>query len=74
MTKKYFFPDKDPVRLVNTLSKEPEKLSEWFRINKLSLNMKKSNYMVLCMLYIYIYIFETTIAYFCTMILINMLC
>ena len=43
-----FFSDKDPVRLVNILNKELEKLSEWFRINKLSLNVKKSNYMVFC--------------------------
>ena len=43
-----FHQDKYPARLVNTLNIELEKLSEWFKINKLSLNVTKSNYMVFC--------------------------
>ena len=41
-----FYLDKNPIRLVNTLNAELEKLTEWFKINKLSLNVGKSNYMV----------------------------
>ena len=37
---------KNPIRLVNTISAELDKLSSWFKINKLSLNVKKSNFML----------------------------
>ena len=36
----------DPVALVNTVNNELKKLEAWFRVNKLSLNISKSNYMV----------------------------
>ena len=41
-----FYLDKDPVRLVNTINNELNKLTQWFKVNKLSLNVKKSNYML----------------------------
>ena len=40
-----FYLNKNPVRLVNTINTELEKLAVWFKINKLSLNVKKSNFM-----------------------------
>ena len=33
-----FYLDKDPVRLVNTINNELNKLTQWFKVNKLSLN------------------------------------
>ena len=36
----------DPVALVNTVNNELKKLEAWFRVNRLSLNISKSNYMV----------------------------
>ena len=39
-----FYLDKDPVKLVNTINTELDKLSMWFKIHKLSLNVKKSNF------------------------------
>ena len=41
-----FYLDKNPVRLVNTINTELDRLSGWFKINKLSLNVKKSNFML----------------------------
>ena len=41
-----FHLDTDLVRLVNTLNTELETLGMWFKINKLSLNVGKSNYMI----------------------------
>ena len=37
---------KDPNILVNTLNSELEKLSHWFKANKLSLNLKKTKFML----------------------------
>ena len=41
-----FYLDRNPIILIHTLNIELEKLTEWFKINKLSLNVGKSNYMV----------------------------
>ena len=38
--------DNDPVLLVEKLNRELIKLTNWFRVNKLSLNVAKSNFMV----------------------------
>ena len=38
--------DRDPKVLIDKLNNELVKLTKWFRVNKLSLNVKKSNYMV----------------------------
>ena len=34
------------MKLANVINREIDKLSEWFRANKLSINIKKSNYML----------------------------
>ena len=36
----------DPMALVNTVNNELKKLEAWFRVNKLSLNVSTSNYMM----------------------------
>ena len=41
-----FFSDNDLSRLMNTVNSELLKLAEWFRANKLSLNVKKTHYMI----------------------------
>lgn len=41
-----FFSHKDPTHLINILNDEIEKLSEWLRANKLSLNLEKTKFMV----------------------------
>ena len=38
--------DDDPKVLIDKLNNELIKLTKWFRVNKLSLNVSKSNYMV----------------------------
>ena len=40
-----FYLEKDPIRLIKTLNIELNKLSDWFKVNKLSLNVEKSNFM-----------------------------
>ena len=42
-----FMSHKDPVYLAASLNSELNKLSAWFKANKLSLNLKKTNFMVL---------------------------
>ena len=41
-----FYLSDDPVSLVNIVNSELSKLNTWFKINKLSLNVSKSNFMV----------------------------
>jgi Reverse transcriptase (RNA-dependent DNA polymerase) len=41
-----FHSDKNFVNLINTTNVELDKLAVWFRANKLSLNVKKTNYML----------------------------
>ena len=41
-----FLSHKDPDCLVNQLNTELNKLSIWFKVNKLSLNLKKTKFMV----------------------------
>ena len=41
-----FFSHKDPIQLINILSAEIEKLPDWFKSNKLSLNLTKSKFIV----------------------------
>ena len=43
-----FYLDKDPNRLVKVINAELVKLTHWFKLNKLSLNVQKSNYMLFC--------------------------
>ena len=43
-----FYLDNDPNRLMHVINTELIKLSQWFKNNKLSLNVKKSNYMLFC--------------------------
>ena len=42
----YLSPIDDPVSLINTLNRELNKLSTWFAVNRLSLNLAKANFMV----------------------------
>ena len=41
-----FYSHKNQSSLANVINREIDKLSEWFRANKLSINIKKSNYML----------------------------
>ena len=41
-----FIRDKDPHNLESQLNKQLENISVWLKINKLSLNIKKTHYMV----------------------------
>lgn len=41
-----FHSDKDICQLMNTVNNELDKLSHWFKCNKLSLNIKKTNYIL----------------------------
>ena len=41
-----FFSHQKFSSLVNTVNCEIDKISEWFKANKLSLNLKKSNYVI----------------------------
>ena len=41
-----FMSHKDPVYLADSLNSELNKLSTWFKANKLSLNLKKTNFML----------------------------
>ena len=41
-----FYLDDDPISMVNVINEELDKLTMWFKVNKLSLNITKSNYMV----------------------------
>lgn len=41
-----FMSDKDILRLNNRVNAELSKLSHWFKLNKLSLNIKKTSYMI----------------------------
>ena len=41
-----FFSDDDISQLMNVVNSQMEKISEWFRANMLSLNEKKSNFMI----------------------------
>ena len=41
-----FYLDDDPISMVNVTNEELDKLTMWFKVNKLSLNITKSNYMV----------------------------
>ena len=38
-----FFSHKDPQHVIDSLNNELKKLSDWFQVNKLSLNVEKSN-------------------------------
>ena len=46
MTLIYFFSSKDPQTLVRTINSELEKVTQWIRANKLSLNLQKTKYML----------------------------
>ena len=46
MIRTFFFLHDDPIDMVNIVNEELEKLTMWFKVNKLSLNVSKSNYMV----------------------------
>ena len=41
-----FYSHKDSSCLINLINDEMSKLSEWFKANMLSINIKKSNYMI----------------------------
>ena len=41
-----FFSHKDPIFLMELVNTELQKLSCWFQANKLSINVKKSNYII----------------------------
>jgi hypothetical protein len=41
-----FYSHKDKSHLMNKINREIDKLNEWFKANKLSINIKKSNYIV----------------------------
>ena len=41
-----FFSHKGPQRVIDSLNNELKKLSDWFQVNKLSLNVEKSKFMV----------------------------
>ena len=41
-----FYSRKDPSCLINLINDETSKLSEWFKANMLSINIKKSNYTI----------------------------
>ena len=41
-----FFPDKNQKFVFDTLNKELDNLSVWFKINRLSSNVTKTNYIV----------------------------
>ncbi len=41
-----FYSHNDPATLIRVLKEETEKLSEWFKANKLSLNLDKTKYML----------------------------
>ena len=41
-----FYLNDDPDTLVNVVNEELSKLNTWFKINKLSLNVSKSNFMI----------------------------
>ena len=41
-----FFSHKDPVQLEKLINNELKKISNWFKDNKLSLNIDKTNYMI----------------------------
>ena len=41
-----FFSHKDPIFLMELVDTELQKLSCWFQANKLSINVKKSNYII----------------------------
>ena len=43
-----FYLDKDPNRLVKAINAELVKLTHWIKLNKLSLNVPKSNHMLSC--------------------------
>jgi len=43
-----FFKHKNFNVLFNTVNQELKKLNEWFISNKLSLNIKKTNYILFC--------------------------
>ena len=42
----YFFSHNDPNQLMEIVNKELQKLSSWFQANKLSINIKKSNFIL----------------------------
>ena len=44
--KNLFFFHFDPTTLMNLVNSEMLKLSDWFKANKLSLNIQKSNYII----------------------------
>jgi len=41
-----FYSNKNYASLISTLNAELHKLSKWFCVNKLSLNVKKTNYLI----------------------------
>ena len=41
-----FYLDDDPISMVKVINEELDKLTMWFKVNKSSLNITKSNYMV----------------------------
>ena len=45
---KLFYSNNDIETLFSTVNMELEKISEWFKANKLSLNIKKNNYNLFC--------------------------
>lgn len=42
-----FFPHRNPNVIVNVVNEELDKISKWFKTNKLSLNIKKTNFILL---------------------------
>lgn len=41
-----FYSHQNPITLMNVVNKELEKIAKWFKINKLSLNIKKTNFIL----------------------------
>ena len=46
MIQTFFFSHKDPQYVIDSLNHELKKLSYWFQVNKLSLNVEKSKFMI----------------------------
>ena len=46
MTPTYFLSGDDVKEISKTLSKQLDKLNSWFAVNKLSLNVSKTNYII----------------------------
>ncbi len=46
MTPIFFCIGDNAISVISTVNKELKKLTDWFKVNKLSLNVLKSNYML----------------------------